>query len=67
MDNSRVTTLLGLAPGYRFLLSGDYIDVSFDASLLAYEFSATNSSVSSYRNFDGDDRTLTVQTKILKP
>lgn len=30
-----LTTLLGLAPGYRFLLSGDYIDVWFDASLLA--------------------------------
>lgn len=26
--------LLGLAPGYRFLLAGEYLDVWFDASLL---------------------------------
>jgi hypothetical protein len=26
--------LLGLAPGYRFLLDADYLDVWFDASLL---------------------------------
>jgi len=26
--------LLGLAPGYRFLLAGDYVDVWYDASLL---------------------------------
>src|SRR6185312_10250319 len=27
--------LLGLPPGYRFLLDGDYLDVWYDASLLA--------------------------------
>jgi hypothetical protein len=29
-----LTKLLGLPPGYRFLLAGDYLDVWFDASLL---------------------------------
>lgn len=30
----QLTKLLGLPPGYRFLLAGDYLDVWFDASLL---------------------------------
>jgi len=29
-----VIRLLGLAPGWRFLLSGDYLDVWFDPALL---------------------------------
>ena len=29
-----ITRLLGLPPGYRFLLAGDYLDVWFDAALL---------------------------------
>lgn len=30
----KVATLLGLPPGYRFLVAGDYLDVWFDPSLL---------------------------------
>jgi hypothetical protein len=29
-----IAKLLGLPPGYRFLLAGDYLDVWYDASLL---------------------------------
>ena len=29
-----IVKLLGLPPGYRFLLAGDYLDVWFDSSLL---------------------------------
>jgi hypothetical protein len=31
---ANLTRLLGLAPGYRFLLAGDYLDVWYDPSLL---------------------------------
>jgi hypothetical protein len=31
---SDVARLLGLPPGYRFLLAGDYLDIWYDASLL---------------------------------
>jgi len=33
-DHSEIRKLLGLAPGYRFLLAGDYLDVWFDQSIL---------------------------------
>ena len=33
-DQPEISKLLGLAPGYRFLLDGDFIDVWHDASLL---------------------------------
>jgi hypothetical protein len=33
-DFPRLIPLLGLAPGHRFLLSGDYLDVWYDPSLL---------------------------------
>jgi|HubBroStandDraft_6_1064221.scaffolds.fasta_scaffold2111943_1 hypothetical protein len=33
-DYPQVVKLLGLPPGYRFLLVGDYLDVWYDASLL---------------------------------
>jgi hypothetical protein len=33
-DYPQLTKLLGLPPGYRFLLAGEYLDVWFDASLL---------------------------------
>jgi hypothetical protein len=33
-DYPEITRLLGLAPGYRFLLAGDYLDVWYDPSLL---------------------------------
>lgn len=31
-----ITKLLGLPPGYRFLLVGDYLDIWYDASLLIF-------------------------------
>jgi hypothetical protein len=34
-ERHEVVRLLGLAPGWRFLLSGDYLDVWFDPTLLA--------------------------------
>lgn len=34
-DYPRVIKLLGLPPGYRFLLAGDYLDVWYDPSLLS--------------------------------
>ena len=33
-DSPNLSKLLGLPPGYRFLLAGDYLDVWYDASLL---------------------------------
>lgn len=33
-ENPEIGRLLGLAPGYRFLLAGDYLDVWYDESLL---------------------------------
>jgi hypothetical protein len=33
-DYPELVKLLGLAPGYRFLLAGDHLDVWYDASLL---------------------------------
>ena len=33
-EEPSLTRLLGLPPGYRFLLHGDYLDVWYDASLL---------------------------------
>lgn len=33
-DHPEVTKLLGLPPGYRFLMAGDHLDVWHDASLL---------------------------------
>jgi len=33
-DYPEIAKLLGLPPGYRFLLAGDYLDVWYDASLL---------------------------------
>ncbi len=33
-DHPELVKLLGLAPGYRFLLAGDHLDVWYDASLL---------------------------------
>jgi hypothetical protein len=33
-DYPEIAHLLGLPPGYRFLLAGDSLDVWFDASLL---------------------------------
>jgi hypothetical protein len=33
-DYPKLVKLLGLPPGYRFLLAGDYLDVWYDASLL---------------------------------
>ncbi len=33
-EHHEVLRLLGLAPGWRFLLAGDYLDVWFDATLL---------------------------------
>src|SRR5438445_9118230 len=33
-DHPELTNLLGLPPGYRFLLAGDYLDVWYDPSLL---------------------------------
>ena len=33
-DQPELTKLLGLAPGYRFLIAGDYLDVWYDAALL---------------------------------
>ena len=33
-ERHEVVRLLGLAPGWRFLLAGDYLDVWFDATLL---------------------------------
>ena len=33
-DHHEMVKLLGLAPGYRFLLAPDHLDVWFDASLL---------------------------------
>jgi len=33
-DFPEIAPLLGLPPGYRFLLAGNYVDVWFDASLL---------------------------------
>jgi hypothetical protein len=33
-SHAHPTKLLGLPPGYRFLLAGEYLDVWFDASLL---------------------------------
>ncbi len=33
-DYPEITKLLGLPPGHRFLLSGDYLDVWFDPQLL---------------------------------
>lgn len=33
-EEPNLTKLLGLPPGYRFLLHGDYLDVWYDASLL---------------------------------
>ncbi len=33
-DYPQIVKLLGLPPGYRFLLAGDYLDVWYDASLL---------------------------------
>jgi hypothetical protein len=35
-DHPEITRLLGLAPGYRFLLAGDYLDIWYDASLLTF-------------------------------
>ena len=32
-----LTKYLGLPPGYRFLIAGDYVDVWYDASLLEVE------------------------------
>jgi len=32
-DYPHVAKFLGLPPGYRFLLAGDYVDVWFDESL----------------------------------
>ncbi len=34
-DYPELRRLLGLPPGYRFLLAGDYLDVWYDASLLS--------------------------------
>jgi hypothetical protein len=34
-NHPEIAKLLGLAPGYRFLLAGDQLDVWFDASLLS--------------------------------
>jgi hypothetical protein len=34
-DNPKIARLLGLPPGWRFLLSGDYLDVWYDKTLLA--------------------------------
>jgi hypothetical protein len=33
-DQPELTKLLGLAPGYRFLIARDYLDVWYDAALL---------------------------------
>lgn len=33
-DYPEITKLLGLPPGYQFLLSGDYLDVWFDSKLV---------------------------------
>ena len=33
-ENPEIGRLLGLPPGYRFLLAGDYLDVWFDEKLL---------------------------------
>lgn len=33
-DHPELTRLLGLSPGHRFLLAGDYLDVWYDPSLL---------------------------------
>jgi hypothetical protein len=33
-EHSEIAHLLGLPPGYRFLLVGDFLDVWYDASLL---------------------------------
>ncbi len=33
-DQSELTRVLGLAPGYRFLIAGDHLDVWYDAALL---------------------------------
>jgi hypothetical protein len=33
-DHPELTKLLGLPPGYRFLLAGDYLDIWYDSSLL---------------------------------
>lgn len=33
-DLPRVSRFLGLPPGYRFLIAGDYVDVWYDESLL---------------------------------
>jgi hypothetical protein len=33
-DQPELTKLLGLAPGYRFLIAGDHLDVWYDAALL---------------------------------
>jgi len=33
-ERHEVVRLLGLAPGWRFLLAGDYLDIWFDANLL---------------------------------
>jgi hypothetical protein len=33
-DHPEIARLMGLPPGYRFLLAGDYVDVWYDSSLL---------------------------------
>lgn len=33
-DHSKIAHLLGLPPGYRFLLAGEFLDVWYDTSLL---------------------------------
>lgn len=34
-NHPELTKLLGLAPGYRFLVAGEYVDIWFDPALLA--------------------------------
>jgi hypothetical protein len=36
-DLPKVVRLLGLSPGHRFLLAGDYLDIWYDPSLLTVE------------------------------